>query len=89
MRTLLAAFLRWLCGLFFPGKGNHRAEVAASEPEAAPAPWPVQRLTPASLDGEAAALVRPCVIAWERASAEERERILRRNRRMDAAEVAA
>ncbi|MFF4828180.1 hypothetical protein [Streptomyces sp. NPDC001312] len=87
MRTLIAPFLRWLCGLLFPANGTHRAEPEAVAPEAVAVP--VQRRTPPPLDGHEVALIRPYFIAWEQASTEERERILRRNRRMDAAEVAA
>ncbi|MFE4411011.1 hypothetical protein [Streptomyces sp. NPDC056821] len=87
MRTLITLFLRWLCGLLFPTNGTHRADPEAVAPE--PVAVPVQRRTLPPLDGHEAALTRPYVIAWEQASTEERERILRRNRRMDAAEVAA
>ncbi|GAA2421838.1 hypothetical protein GCM10010405_00100 [Streptomyces macrosporus] len=88
MARLLAALLAW----FLPARGKRRA---------APTPAPVHRFTPCvpayrvaaanppHLPGEEIALVRPYLIAWERASTAEREAILRRNRRMDAAEVAA
>lgn len=61
----------------FPRAGRNHARRAASS------------LAPPHLPGEEIALVRPYLIAWERASTAEREAILRRNRRMDAAEVAA
>lgn len=88
MARLLAALLAW----FLPARGKRRA---------APAPVPVRHFTPRvpayrvvttnppHLPGEEVALVRPYLVAWERASTAEREAILRRNRRMDAAEVAA
>lgn len=88
MRSLLLAIL----ALFLPARGKRRAT---------PAPASVRRFTPRVpayrvaavnppyLPGEEIALVRPYLIAWERASTAEREAILRRNRRMDAAEVAA
>lgn len=88
MQTLLCAFL----ALFLPARGKRRAT---------PAPASVRRFTPRIpayrvaaanppyLPGEENALVRPYLIAWERASTAEREAILRRKRCMDAAEVAA
>lgn len=88
MARLLAALLAW----FLPARGKRRA---------APTPAPVHRFTPRVpayrvvtsnppyLPVEETALVRPYLIAWERASTAEREAILRRNRRMDATEVAA
>jgi hypothetical protein len=74
MRTLLALILGWL----MPAKGTHRA---APEPAAAPAP--VRRSTrpvPVPLDGEAVALIRPYLTAWET----ERERGRQRERRRAA-----
>lgn len=82
MRTLMAAFLRGLCGLLWPGEGMHRAE--SGPLPAVPAPRPVRRHAepqhPDPLDGHEVVLVRPYLIAWER----ELERRLQRERRRAA-----
>lgn len=88
MRTLLCAFL----ALFMPARGKRRATPAPvpARPFTPRVPaYRVAAVNPPHLPGEETALVRPYLIAWERASAAEREAILRRKRCMDAAEVAA
>jgi hypothetical protein len=86
MRTLLCAFL----ALFLPARGHRRGTPA---PVRRPSPripaYRVATTAPHHLPGEEIALIRPYYQRWADAGPEEREAILRRNRRMDAAEVAA
>jgi len=85
--SIIHAMARWILGVFAPGTGTRRviarpaAQAAACAPEA---PWPAAVALPAHrspygllvpLDGRAAALVRPYVVAAEREHAQLRRRI--------------
>jgi len=83
IRTLLAAVL----SLFLPARGHRRATHAPA-PVRRPTPRAV-RPVPAPLIGEDIALIRPYYQRWAEATPAEREALLQRTRRMDAAEVSA
>lgn len=88
MRNLIVALFAWLLGVLAPGTGKRRADArpTGDTPEASRSTTlqlpahrsPYGRHVP--LDGEAAALVRPYVLAVERERAH--ERALQRRRRI-------
>lgn len=83
MRTLIVAFLGWLCSLLGRGEGAHR--VLSGPGRVVPLDLrPVRRRAeaqqPDPLDGHEVALVRPYLIAWER----ELERRMQLERRRTA-----
>jgi hypothetical protein len=79
--SIIHAFLRWVLDVLVPGTGRRRAGMSPAAPASAlrpeaprsTAPWPPTPRSPygieVPLDGHAAALVRPYVLASERGRA--------------------
>lgn len=70
MRDLIC----WLIGLLFPGRGKHRDEGAPRPVQLRPALCVRTPKETAPLDADEVAMVRPCVVAWEKKRERQRQR---------------